>query len=234
MVKYLQTIKEEEEHDQEAAVFTMEMAALGMTPGSHHSPSKYKKREAASVKNSFIGGSFIGGDIGIGIQSETESQRRDREKKELQEGFVILSKEDAKKEMKRKDFDEFLTKTTRIVERALGQNFDVIGDFFAEEEDDANLGQQNKREKIAQAFIFAPNQHLKRMVTSMDWSPKVSELIMVSYSKHFEHKYDEPDGLINIYSTNLKTRPEITLTCQNELTKAIFNPFKPNIVIGAT
>jgi hypothetical protein len=72
------------------------------------------------------------------------------------------------------------------------------------------------------------------MVTSMDWSPKVSELIMVSYSKHFEHKYDEPDGLINIYSTNLKTRPEITLTCQNELTKAIFNPFKPNIVIGAT
>lgn len=48
----------------------MEMAALGMTPGHHHSPQKVKKT-AASVKNSFVGGSFIGGDIGL--QSETES-----------------------------------------------------------------------------------------------------------------------------------------------------------------
>ena len=68
----------------------------------------------------------------------------------------------------------------------------------------------------------------------MDWSPKVGELLMCSYTKCSEYRYDEPDGLINIFSLNLKTRPEITLTCHNEVTKAIFNPFQPNIVIGST
>jgi len=76
--------------------------------------------------------------------------------------------------------------------------------------------------------------HTKRAVTSMDWSPKVGELLLVSYSKCSEYRYDEPDGLVNIFSTNLKTRPEVTLICQNEVTKAIFNPYQPNIVIGAT
>ena len=68
----------------------------------------------------------------------------------------------------------------------------------------------------------------------MDWSPKVSELLLVSYSKCTEYRYDEPDGLVNIFSLNLKQRPEISLTCQNEVTKAMFNPFNPNIVIGST
>ena len=75
---------------------------------------------------------------------------------------------------------------------------------------------------------------MKRAITSMDWSPKVGELLMVSYSKCTEYRYDEADGLVNIFSLHLKNRPEITLTCQNEVTKAIFNPFQPNLVIGAT
>jgi hypothetical protein len=32
----------------------------------------------------------------------------------------------------------------------------------------------------------------------------------------------------------MQTRPELTLTCQYEVTKARFNPFDSNIVIGAT
>lgn len=49
-----------------------------------------------------------------------------------------------------------------------------------------------------------------------------------------EWNADEPDGLINIYSIAMQTRPEITLNCQYEITKAIFNPYDSNIVIGAT
>ena len=71
-------------------------------------------------------------------------------------------------------------------------------------------------------------------MTSIDWSPKFGELLLVSYSKCTEYKHDEPDGMVNIFSTNLKTRPEKTLYCHNEVTKAMFNPFQPNIVIGAT
>lgn len=75
---------------------------------------------------------------------------------------------------------------------------------------------------------------MKRAVTSIDWSPKEAELLLVSYSKCSEFRYDEPDGLVHIFSLSLKNRAEYTLTCQNEVTKAMFSPFQPNIVIGAT
>lgn len=55
--------------------------------------------------------------------------------------------------------------------------------------------------------------------------PQEAELLLVSYSKCSEFRYDEPDGLVNIFSLSLKNRPEFTLTCQNEVTKAMFNPF---------
>jgi dynein intermediate chain len=45
---------------------------------------------------------------------------------------------------------------------------------------------------------------------------------------------DEADGLIYLYSISLQGRPEMTLTCQYEVTKAMFNPFDPNVIIGAT
>jgi hypothetical protein len=60
--------------------------------------------------------------------------------------------------MKSKEFDEFFTKTSRILERALDNDFDVIGDFFADEDEDLeNLFKQQKGAKIQQQFIFQPN-----------------------------------------------------------------------------
>lgn len=57
---------------------------------------------------------------------------------------------------------------------------------------------------------------------------------MCTYSKCREYKFDEADGMINLFSMSLRKRPETTLTSQYEITKAIFNPFMPNIVVGAT
>ena len=57
---------------------------------------------------------------------------------------------------------------------------------------------------------------------------------MCTYSKCNEWKVDEPDGYINLFSMSLRKRPELTLTAQYEVTKAIFNPFHPSIIIGGT
>ena len=54
-----------------------------------------------------------------------------------------MSKEDSRVEMKRKDFDEFFSRTSRIVERALDNDFDVVGDFFIDE-DEENEAQKKK------------------------------------------------------------------------------------------
>lgn len=59
-------------------------------------------------------------------------------------------------------------------------------------------------------------------------------MLMATYSKSREWRVDDSDGLINLYSMSLRKRPEHTLLSQYEITKAIFNPFQPNIVVGAT
>lgn len=87
--------------------------------------------------------------------------------------FRVLTKEETKEEMKKKDFDEFLTKSSRLIERALNQEFDIMGEYFDNEEDEAAINKHKKGEKITQQFIFQPNVLVKRAVTSMDWSPKV-------------------------------------------------------------
>ena len=56
MVKYLQTIKEEEEHENEMSHNYDAMNMLGVSP--MNSPDKNMRR--GTGKKSFIGGSFIG------------------------------------------------------------------------------------------------------------------------------------------------------------------------------
>lgn len=47
-----------------------------------------------------------------------------------------VSKEDYQSFMKRKDFSEFIDATSRLVERSLNQEFDLIGNFFVDTVDE--------------------------------------------------------------------------------------------------
>lgn len=130
-----------------------------------------------------------------------------------------------------------MVESSRYVERALGSEFDLRGNFFDDEdhEDDADPTQANTRgSKLVNKFTFEELNDYRRSVTSLAWSPQHSELMLASFSKSQQWGQDEPDGFIAIYSIAMQTRPEMTLTCQYEVTKAIFNPFDANIVIGAT
>jgi hypothetical protein len=140
MMKALQTIKEEEEHEAESRDMLAEMHRMGLSPGTpskrNMSFKKGERRQSSAGKGSFAEES-----------KETEEERREREFKEYKDKFEILNKDDAKVEMAKKEFDEFIGKTTRIVERALDQEFDVIGDFFGENNDEEGLRKQ-KGEKL--------------------------------------------------------------------------------------
>lgn len=58
--------------------------------------------------------------------------------------------------------------------------------------------------------------------------------MLASFSTCSEWKPDQPDGRIDLYSLSLRAKPEMTLTCQYEVTQAMFNPHKMNEVVGAT
>lgn len=148
-----------------------------------------------------------------------------------------MNRDDAKLTMKQKDFTEFFAKSSRLIERALGQEFDLAGNFFEEiEENNEEEDKAQKGEKVKYHFTFGQTEPIKRAITSIDWSPSADhgELFLASMSRCNEWKFDEPDGRIDLYSLSLRNRPEMTLTCQYEVTKAMFNPHKPNMVIGAT
>ena len=57
--------------------------------------------------------------------------------------------------MKTKEFENFINKTSKIVERALNTNIDILGSFFDDNSDDVNknLG-SNKGDKITAQFTF--------------------------------------------------------------------------------
>ena len=71
---------------------TMEMIALGMTPGQ--SPKKPKAAQAQSQAVSRKG-SFAGGDsFGTSFINETDEARSEREKKELAENFRVMTNDE--------------------------------------------------------------------------------------------------------------------------------------------
>lgn len=57
--------------------------------------------------------------------------------------------------MKSKEFENFLNKTSKIVERALTTNIDILGAFFDDSEDENSkaLGMM-KGDKITSLFTF--------------------------------------------------------------------------------
>ena len=127
-----------------------------------------------------------------------------------------MNREDAKLTMKQKDFGEFFAKSSRLIERALGQEFDLAGNFFeAIDETNEDDEKTQKGDRCKYQFTFGQTEPIKRAITSIDWSPSPDhgELFLASMSKCNEWRFDEPDGRIDLYSLSLRTRPEMTLTC---------------------
>jgi hypothetical protein len=73
------------------------------------------------------------------MTNETTEQRESREKKSTMDNFKVMGKEEFQAQLAKGDFMEFLNKTSRIVERALDNEFDVVGDFFKDDDEENQL-----------------------------------------------------------------------------------------------
>ena len=93
-----------------------------------------------------------------------------------------MSKEESKVVVKSKDFENFINKTSKIIERALNNATDVMGTFFddGEDENQKALGLL-KGDKITSLFTFQDNEPLNRTITSIEWSPKVNILYALQF-----------------------------------------------------
>jgi dynein intermediate chain len=137
------------------------------------------------------------------------------------------------------DFVDFLDRSTKVIEKALGE-YDILADYTLqrhdgdEDEDSAhglNTGGKGRRKIREVAQFYSERWSKKRMVSSIDWSPKFKELLLASYTKNPSAPH-EPDGVVQVWNMHLQDRPELTFHAQSDILTAKFSPFHPNLIVG--
>ena len=157
----------------------------------------------------------------------TNVSSRDNQDNKLKEEIQEKPEEVAERIMSSNDFEEFFNKSTRIVERALGQEFDLHlpHDLIINKEDNSHLIKKK-------CEFFDPKYCSERVVCALEWSPQYEELLLASYQKLNTDYVQENTGVVLLWSLSLKNRPEFSLFAQSTVTSCSFNSFDPNLVLG--
>ncbi|KAI5789129.1 WD40-repeat-containing domain protein [Geopyxis carbonaria] len=127
------------------------------------------------------------------------------------------------------DFLDFIERSSKVVERALDTEYDVLADYgiglIGDDED-----QTGRRLKEVAQF-YDERWSKKRMISDLNFSPKFPELVLASYTKNPSAPHD-PDGLVQVWNMHLRDRPEYVFHAQSDVLTARFSPFHPNLIVG--
>eukprot|EP00051_Salpingoeca_urceolata_P003532 m.58484 g.58484 ORF g.58484 m.58484 type:complete len:597 (-) comp12873_c0_seq1:40-1830(-) len=142
-----------------------------------------------------------------------------------------LTEEEVTEILQKTDFGDFFDKSTRLVERVLNVDYDPLVDYGAGEADaevDVSVS-----DSVSVLMEFANTTSTGRAVTDLNWNPKHPQLLAASYIANPDAPND-PDGIVQIWSLKLPTRPEYTFECQSPVLSTCFSPFQSNYVLGGT
>lgn len=140
------------------------------------------------------------------------------------------------------EFVDFVDRSTKVIERALdmGNEYDILTDYSLqahdiedEDEQAGNTGGKGRRRVKELVQFYDDRWSKKRMISSIDFSPKYPELVLASYTKNPAAPHD-PDGIVQVWNQHLHDRPEFLFHAQSDILTARFSPFHPNLIIGGT
>lgn len=157
-------------------------------------------------------------------EANKKEQKAIRELSEEEKMMIVLSE----------DFQKFMDRSGRIMERALSESVDIYTDYTGvADSDDAGDEKNSCRVSLNRCF-WDERWSRNRCVTSIDWSPQYPELLVASYHTNAESPHD-PDGVCLIWNTKFKkTTPEYIFHCQSAVMSATFARFHPNLILGGT
>lgn len=150
-----------------------------------------------------------------------------------------LTSEELKAVTSSEDFMDFVERSSKVIERALDQEYDVLADYtgsgingIEDDEDELGNNRGKGRRRIRQVVQFYDERwSKKRMVSALNFSPKFPELVLAAYTKNPSAPHD-PDGLVQVWNMHLHDRPEFIFHAQSDVLTAKFSPFHPNLIIG--
>ncbi|KAI5849033.1 WD40-repeat-containing domain protein [Tricharina praecox] len=186
------------------------------------------------------------------LSPEKEEELRERLRREIEEELRLLHLEEADQETMKgdtdkgffareltdeektaitasEDFLDFIERSSKVVERALDMEYDVLADYGlgVNGEDDDQTGRRLK--EVTQ--FYDERWSKKRMVSDINFSPKFPELVLASYTKNPSAPHD-PDGLVQVWNMHLHDRAEYVFHAQSDVLTARFSPFHPNLIVG--
>ncbi len=140
------------------------------------------------------------------------------------------------------DFISFLERSTKVIERALDDDYDLLVDYSTSHDHEDGVSDEerfpNSRSSRGSYAIqetqqfFDPNQSRKRQISDLQFSPHFPELLLSSHTKN-PAAANDPSGLIMLWNVHAPSRPEYTFHSQGaDILSARFSPFHPNYIIG--
>ncbi|KAJ5312310.1 hypothetical protein PENANT_c011G00790 [Penicillium antarcticum] len=135
------------------------------------------------------------------------------------------------------DFLDFVERSSKVIERALDEDYDVLADYElggtdGDLQEDEETGK--KRRGIREVCQFWDERwSKKRMISDLSFSPKFPELLLASYTKNPSAPH-EPDGLVQVWNQHLQSRPEYVFHSTSDILTAKFSPYHPNLIVGGS
>jgi len=190
--------------------------------GGERKSGKARSRQTSAID---------GGEGGNKKEGSTDQQQQSSSQTPPPPKPVELT-EDQKRRIETSDeYQQFLARSVRVIERALAEEVDIFVDYVGEEAEDSSDG--SEKLKMKRSF-FDERWSKHRVNLSLDWSPQFPELLLASYGSNDEAPH-EPDGVVLVWNSKFKTdAPEFVFHCQSAVTSACFAKFNPHLVVGGT
>lgn len=168
------------------------------------------------------------------VQPAVTQVEQEKEKEKPQKEVRELSEEEKQMIILSMDFQRFLDRTSRILERALAESIDIYIDYTGTMDGEDGLDEKSHQQLWLNRSFFCERWSRNRCVTSMDWSPQFPELLTASYNNNDDTPND-PDGVCLIWNTKFKkATPEFIFHCQSPVMSTTFARFHPNLILGGT
>ncbi|PIA14438.1 WD40 repeat-like protein, partial [Coemansia reversa NRRL 1564] len=163
------------------------------------------------------------------VAREEERARREAEAKAKKSEVRRLTDEQRAGILGSSDFAAFVEQRSRAMERALDEEYDFMVDYTlatATEAEDAG------GEPLKLALSFHDDKVSRgRSVMDLAWSGRFPELVAAAYNRN-PMAPNEPDGVVAIWNTHLRERPEFVFYAPSDVLRVAFSDFNPNVIVG--
>ncbi|KAL0882068.1 hypothetical protein ABMA27_000644 [Loxostege sticticalis] len=168
------------------------------------------------------------------VQPAVTAAPQEKKEEEKEKKVRELSVDEKQTIMLSAEFQRFISRAGRVIERALAESVDIYTDYTGGGDAENALDDKSDARLSLVRTFYDERWSRGRCVTCLDWSSAHPELMLASYHNSDDAPHD-PDGVCLVWNTKFKKNtPEDIFHCQSPVMSATFARFHPNLILGGT